>query len=203
MSELSDKKAAATESLRSVGRLDAPPAAKPSRRVKIWATAGGIILAFQIYVWIRWITGPYFTRVDPGPTDPPTFMKIALMMWQIGSPVLFPVAIWWFIIRPWRRERRITLDGMIMVSTGLFFFQDPLLNYINTWCTYNAWAFNMGSWAPHVPGWMSPRSPARRWQNRWASTSPDTPTECCCVRSWAAGSCARPSSAGPTLAPKA
>ena len=27
-----------------------------------------------------------------------------------------PIAIWWFIIRPWRRERRITLDGMLFVS---------------------------------------------------------------------------------------
>lgn len=119
MSDLSNKKSEATESLRSVGRLDSSMPTS-SRRVYYWATAGGLILALQVYVWIRWITGPYFTPVDPGPTDPPTFMKVALMLWQIGSPVLFPVAIWWFIIRPWRRERRITLDGMIMVSTGLF-----------------------------------------------------------------------------------
>jgi hypothetical protein len=159
MSEPSNKSArSVTESLAKVPDLDGD-APRPSRRVMIWATAGGLILALQVYVWIRWITGPYFERVDPGPTDPPQFMKVALILWQIGSPALFPVAIWWFIIRPWRRERRITLDGMIMVSTGLFFFQDPLLNYINTWCTYNAWAFNMGSWAPHVPGWLSPERP--------------------------------------------
>ena len=29
---------------------------------------------------------------------------------------------------------------------GLMFFQDPLLNYFNTWCTYNTWMFNRGSW---------------------------------------------------------
>ena len=27
-----------------------------------------------------------------------------------------PIALWWFLIRPWRRERRITLDGMLFVS---------------------------------------------------------------------------------------
>ncbi len=159
MSELSNQsKPTITESLSSAG-IPGEAGRPASSRVKFLAVIGGAILLLQIYVWIRWITGPYFTPVDPGPTEPPTFMKIALIMWQIGSPVLFPVAIWWFIIRPWRRERRITLDGMIMVSTGLFFFQDPLLNYINTWCTYNAWAFNMGSWAPHVPGWLSPEKP--------------------------------------------
>ena len=35
---------------------------------------------------------------------------------------------------------------MLMVSMGLMFFQDPLLNYFNTWCTYNTWLFNRGSW---------------------------------------------------------
>ena len=33
---------------------------------------------------------------------------------------------------------------MLLLSMGLMFFQDPLLNYFNTWCTYNAWLFNHG-----------------------------------------------------------
>ena len=73
-----------------------------------------------------------------------------------------PFAIWWFIIRPWLRERRITLDGMLMVSMGLFFFQDPLLNYFNTWCTYNTWLCNRGSWSSHIPGWVSPEVPGHQ-----------------------------------------
>ena len=66
-----------------------------------------------------------------------------------------PIAIWWFIVRPWRRERRITLDGMLFVSCGLMFFQDPLLNYFNTWSTYNTWMWNRGSWVQDIPGWVS------------------------------------------------
>ena len=77
-----------------------------------------------------------------------------------------PFAIWWFIVRPWRRERRITLDGMLLVSMGLMFFQDPLLNYFNTWCTYNTWLFNQGSWSSHIPGWVSPRNRVARSPNR-------------------------------------
>ena len=73
-----------------------------------------------------------------------------------------PIAIWWFIIRPWRRERRITLDGMLMVSMGLMFFQDPLLNYFNTWCTYNTWLLNRGSWSSDIPGWVSPEEPGHQ-----------------------------------------
>ena len=66
-----------------------------------------------------------------------------------------PIAIYYFLIRPWRRERRITLDGMLFVSCGLLFFQDPLLNYFNTWSTYNTWMWNRGSWVQDIPGWVS------------------------------------------------
>jgi hypothetical protein len=133
-----------------------------SNRVKLWATAGGALLALQLYVWIRWITGPYFTRVPGGPTDPPVYMKVFLTFDGVLVCVGLPIAIWWFIVRPWRRERRITLDGILLVSMGLMFFQDPLLNYFNTWCTYNTWLWNRGSWSSDIPGWVSPEGPGRQ-----------------------------------------
>ena len=77
-------------------------------------------------MWIRWITGPYFERVPAGPSDPPLYMKIPLIANAVVLWVGLPFALWWFIIRPWLRERRITLDGMLLVSMGLMFFQDPL-----------------------------------------------------------------------------
>ena len=72
-----------------------------------------------------------------------------------------PIAIYYFIVRPWRRERRITLDGMLLVACGLMFFQDPLLNYFNTWSTYNTWMWNRGSWVQDIPGWVSFGKPGR------------------------------------------
>ncbi|OBL11833.1 DUF5135 domain-containing protein [Mycobacterium sp. 1245499.0] len=156
MTELSSSKSApvVTESLGDVASLGAK-AAPRSKPVRIWAVAGGAILAFQLYVWIRWIAGPNFERVPPGPSDPPTFMKAILFTWTAVIVVGLPVALWWFIIRPWRRERRITLDGMLLISCGLLFFQDPLLNYFNTWSTYNTWMWNRGSWVQDIPGWVS------------------------------------------------
>jgi hypothetical protein len=138
--------------------------AQPSRSgpVKVWAAVGGAVLALQIYVWIRWIIGPYFTRVPTGPTEPPMYMKAFLTMNSVVVCVGLPIAVWWFIIRPWRRERRITLDGILLVCMGLMLFQDPLLNYFNTWCTYNTWLFNRGSWSSDVPGWVSPELPGHQ-----------------------------------------
>jgi hypothetical protein len=161
MSDLSNKKAPVTESLGGAAALGAE--VQPSaNRVKIWAVAGGAILALQLYVWIRWITGPYFERVPAGPSDPPMHMKIPLMANAIVLWIGLPFALWYFIIRPWVRERRITLDGMLLVSMALMFFQDPLLNYFNTWCTYNTWLFNRGSWSSDIPGWVSPEEPGRQ-----------------------------------------
>ncbi|HWI42366.1 MAG TPA: spirocyclase AveC family protein [Nocardioides sp.] len=128
---------------------------RPGAPVRIWAVLGGAILLFQLYVWGRWLLGPNFERVPAGPTDPPMMMKVILLTWTGVICAGLPVALYFFIVRPWIRERRITLDGMLLVSMGLMFFQDPLLNYFNTWSTYNTWMFNRGSWVQDVPGWQS------------------------------------------------
>lgn len=159
---MSDKKASSViEPLGGAAELGSQVQSKV-KPVQIWAAAGGALLVLQLYVWIRWVTGPYFQRVPAGPTDPPMYMKAFLTMNSVVVCVGLPIAIWWFIVRPWRRERRITLDGMLLVSMGLMFFQDPLLNYFNTWCTYNTWLFNRGSWSSNIPGWVSPEEPGHQ-----------------------------------------
>ena len=50
---------------------------------------------------------------------------------------------------------------MLLVAMGLMFFQDPLLNYFNTWSTYNTWMWNRGSWVQDIPGWQSYGQPGR------------------------------------------
>jgi len=129
--------------------------------VRIWALLGGALLILQIYVFFSWITGPYFVPVPTGVTDPPMYMKLIL---GANAAILvcgLPFAIWHFWIKPWRRDHTITLDGMLMLALNLLVFIDPLLNYLNTWCTYNTWLWNMGAWTPHIPGWVSPDEPGR------------------------------------------
>ena len=153
MTELSNEKSI-SESLGATTSLGIQPQKSPNT-IKMWAAVGGVILAFQLYVWIRWIASANFKRVPPGVTDPPTFMKMILVTWTAVIIVGYPIAIYYFIIRPWRRERRITMDGMLFAACGLLFFQDPLLNYFSTWSTYNTWMWNRGSWVQDIPGWVS------------------------------------------------
>jgi hypothetical protein len=160
VSEMSTKTPPAIDIERqSTGVTASPSVSKP---VLIWATFGGALLLLQVWVWARWITGPYFTRVPVGVSDPPSYMKVPLIANAAILWLALPAALWWFFIRPWRRERRISLDGLLVLSTGLMFFQDPLLNYLNTWCTYNTWLFNRGSWSAMIPGAVSPEAPGRQ-----------------------------------------
>jgi len=127
--------------------------------VKWWAALGAAVLAFQAFVLVRWITGPYFTSVDPGPTPLPGWMRVALTFWQIVLPVAGIGALYWFVVRPWRRERRVGLDGLMAIAFLNLSFHDPLSAYIGHWYTYNAWQVNMGSWVNSLPGALAPGTP--------------------------------------------
>lgn len=140
---------------------DVPVEPKKAAPVKAWAVAGGIMLAFQLFVWTRWILGPNFERVPSGPSKPPHWMKVVLNTWQaVGIPVLL-LLFYWFLIRPWRRERRVTTDGLLCAAFLLLSFQDPLSSYFGHWFTYNSYLFNRGSWVSDVPGWLSYGEPGK------------------------------------------
>lgn len=132
-----------------------------STPIEAFAWFGAALLALQIYVWAKWVTGPNFVAVPTGVSDPPGWMKIPLAAQCIFTCFWLPVSSYLLIVRPWLRERRITTDGMLLASFGLMCFQDPLLNYTNVWCTYNSWLLNRGTWALDIPGWHAWGAPGR------------------------------------------
>nr|WP_255525297.1 spirocyclase AveC family protein [Mycolicibacterium sp. BK634] len=67
--------------------------------------------------------------------------------------------LWWFVVRPWLRERKVTVDGALTLAFCTLFFQDPLSNYFGPWITYNSWSVNRGSWVNSIPGWLSYGAP--------------------------------------------
>ena len=127
--------------------------------VKWWAPLGALILAFIAYVLIDWVSGPFFQQVPTGPTDPPTYMKVAIIFFQAVSMPVALGLIYWFAIRPLIKQRRLPLDGMLVLAFYTLWFQDPLSAYGGHWFTYNSWAINYGSWVHSVPGWLSNGKP--------------------------------------------
>lgn len=127
--------------------------------VTVWAWIGGVVLCFIVWVLVRWVSSPFFAPVPSGPTELPWWMKANLVFWQVVSPIAALSLIYWFVVRPWLRERKIGVDGVYIIAFSSLWFQDPLCNYAGSWVTYNSWMFNMGSWHSSVPGSISFAAP--------------------------------------------
>src|SRR5262249_40563729 len=99
----------------TVPKQAAPPgAAKQGAAVKIWAFFGALLLAFEAYVLIKWVTGPNFQNVPPGPTPVPLGFKIAGTAITIGGAVATVWFFWQWVVKPWRRSRTVTAEGLML-----------------------------------------------------------------------------------------
>jgi Spirocyclase AveC-like len=132
-------------------RRGAPPQTPVNRPVVWWGLLGAVMLAFMTYVMIRWVAGPYFKNVPGGPTRVTTPQKVALLAIQIGSPIGALFCLYWFLVRPWRREGRPSSAGLLVACYACLYFQDPLEMAGGYWFTYNSTLWNRGSWIPYLP----------------------------------------------------
>jgi Spirocyclase AveC-like len=134
---------------------------RPTYPVSVWALIGGIALVAEAYVIIKWISGPYFTTVHSGPDSPPEWMKVGINLAQV---ILWPLAIvilWRLLVRPWRRERRLSSEGLICLGLLSVSIYDPVSNYLHNWLTYNSYFLNFGSIVKSIPGWQSFAKPGQ------------------------------------------
>ena len=126
--------------------------------VAYWATLGVIIFAFQVYVFGSWIFGPNFVPTVPtGSETISEWQRIYFIWLQIAVPLLAMVCIWFWVVKPWLRDGKLSLDGMIALSGFTTFFWDMCMNYTSTALLYNSNLINFGSWTlGSWPGWTSP-----------------------------------------------
>jgi hypothetical protein len=140
----------------------APPEVVEPRRLRpvvAWAVVGAAVLAFEVFVLARWVSGPLFETVPVGPSDPPTFMKVAMVVFQATCIPAALFCLYWFVVRPWRRDGKLGTDGALVIAFATLWFQDPLSAYSGHWFTYNSWALNFGSWVNSVPGALGAAKP--------------------------------------------
>jgi hypothetical protein len=145
-------------------RLPSEETVQPHRTlpVNVWAFVGALILALEVYVLVRWVTGPFFTTVPTGPTDPPLGMKISLIFLQVVTGPAALALLYFYVIKPWRRKRHVGVDGILIVAFFTMWWQDPLSSLGGHWFQYNAWSVNFGSWVNDVPGWNSFGAPGQQ-----------------------------------------
>jgi hypothetical protein len=97
-----------------------------------WAAAGAALFAFEVFVLARWITGANFAPSAPGADAIGAGTRTFFIALQIVVPPAAVVALWFWVVAPWRREGRLTTDGMITLAGAMLFFWDMSLNYTAT-----------------------------------------------------------------------
>ncbi|MGY4103726.1 spirocyclase AveC family protein [Nocardia sp. R16R-3T] len=137
-------------------RSEADVETKKVEPVVWWAIAGALTLALIAYILLRWITGPYFKAVDPGPTQVTDWQHYSLLVIQIGGSVAAVWCLWHFLVKPWRRDGKPTSEGLLAAAYATLYIQDPVSLSGGYWFTYNATMFNRGSWAPYLPFFNAP-----------------------------------------------
>ena len=124
-----------------------------------WAAAGALLLVFETVVLARWVFGPNFKSTPPGPDQISTAHHALFTVLQIAVPLAAVVAVYFWVVRPWWRERRLTTDGMLTLSAGMIFFWDMSMNYTSVSLLYNSHLVNRGAWANGSwPSWISPNA---------------------------------------------
>jgi hypothetical protein len=147
--------AIADRSAAPVGRREAEVTENKTPVVKGLAWAGAAIVALFGYIVISWVTGPYFEKVPQGPSNPPGWMQVELLLWQIFSIPAALFCIYRFIVRPWRREKTVGVDGVLVAAFATMWVQDVFSSAGNHWFVYNTSMLNFGSWANSIPWWTS------------------------------------------------
>jgi hypothetical protein len=125
---------------------------------KAFAALGVVFLGITVYVFAAWIISGDATPTKPGPDPIPGYVKAFAWIYQ-ASGVILLVACVIYIVRKSRREGQLTFDGMIFFAWATAMWLDPATNnFIRPNLLYNSYLINFGSWAPHIPGWLSPNA---------------------------------------------
>lgn len=146
--------------VRTATRSETQPNAgvRPVKRmvpVKWWASLGAVYVALDVYLLTRWFaSGP--RRTPPGDSTLPNWMRMSIDIQLVVGWVLCAIVIYLFLIRPWIREKQLTLDGMFVIAFASLYWQDSLQNAVNPGALWNSRIINWGSWDNFIPGWRYP-----------------------------------------------
>ena len=129
-----------------------PPAARTDT-VTAWAIWGVIWAAIAINAWVRWVMsdtlfGP--APIMPGDTIEPGRL-LALRGLEVISTLVVLQCVWHCAIKPWRKERKVTLEGRLLLGGVIGFSADSLLNVHDLLFAFNAHSINLGVWTSFMP----------------------------------------------------
>jgi Spirocyclase AveC-like len=153
MAFIAGSKSQSHNSARSTIPSLGPP---PIRPVRGWAAAGAAFLALEAWVLVAWVASGNAKATPRGPTAVPWGMEALLWAIQVVAAASFIFGLWHWVIKPWRANGRLTVDGTLFLVFLTLAWQDSFCNYAQIAFTYNSALVNLGAWNTKLPTWVSP-----------------------------------------------
>ncbi len=148
--------AAPTNALGGILQADELGSPRKLNPIKWWAAVGVFFIVLFAFLWVAWLGFGDPGPTPTGPTPIPGWVGVSAVVWQFISLALLVACVWYWVIRPWRRERRISQDGIMCLALMTMYWQDMVPNTFKITFVYNTVLPQWGSWANYMPGWMVP-----------------------------------------------
>jgi len=136
-----------------------PLEGSPNRPIVWWASIGAVFFALQVYVMSAWLMSDLFTPTLVGDSPVPDFVFYWARLWEAVA-VITGIGAIAFIIKNYIKEARLSSLAVFIAAWGMTVWQDPFINYLRPMFSYSSAFINYGSWAPFIPGWISPNGSA-------------------------------------------
>jgi Spirocyclase AveC-like len=137
----------------------APPVAATAaprtgwRPVQYLALVGVALAALEVWTWASWLAaGPRPVTRWRDSADPSWY---AARVYE-GLMVLAVIGVSVAVVRGVRRERRLTLDAMMVIGGASTLFWDPMVNWLQPNFLYSSNWLNLNTWVCHVPAVPNP-----------------------------------------------
>ncbi len=99
------------------------------RPVLWWAALGVFLAGVAVFSMNSWISSPDFTRTPTGASPVPDFMRWNAYISQALGPIAAIPVVYFVLIRPWRRQGHISLDGTLLRAFWGVWWIEPIGNF--------------------------------------------------------------------------
>jgi hypothetical protein len=121
--------------------------------VTTWAAAGLVWAVVSVVAIGRWMASDTQFAAAPilGPDTYPMWREVSLRVLEALSMGVLLGFVWFCIVRPWRRDGRLSLEGKFVIGGVFAAVADAFLNSSAYLFAWNAHSVNAGVWTAFLP----------------------------------------------------